>query len=153
MLPLGRFFARVVMALNRRDLLYEMGATALLSSLTPSAIPRAFSASSAKADYSLRIEPTTLDIGRGISIRNVAYNGQFPGPLLRMKEGSPVVIDVTNATATDDIVQWHGLDIGTVPDGAREENLHCKVWAILEAKTTAANHHRRRCFVHRRYDL
>jgi len=38
-----------------------------------------------------------------------------------MKEGSPVVIDVTNATATDEIVHWHGLAIGTVPDGAAEE--------------------------------
>ena len=38
-----------------------------------------------------------------------------------MKEGVPVVIDVTNGTKSDDIVHWHGLAVGTVPDGAVEE--------------------------------
>jgi FtsP/CotA-like multicopper oxidase with cupredoxin domain len=125
MLPLFRFFARIMIPLNRREFLYKIGSTAFLPSLAPLATGRAFSAalpaSTAKADHTLRIEPTTLDIGPGVSIRTVTYNGQVPGPLLRMKEGSPVVIDVTNATSTDDIVHWHGLAIGTVPDGAVEE--------------------------------
>jgi FtsP/CotA-like multicopper oxidase with cupredoxin domain len=119
MLPLERFFAGIGTALNRREFLYEIGAAALLPLLGAQAPGR--SSASAKADYSLRIEPMTLDIGPGVSVRTVAYNGQVPGPLLRVKEGSPVVIDVTNATTTDDIVHWHGLAIGTVPDGAAEE--------------------------------
>ncbi len=75
----------------------------------------------AAPDYHLRIENTTLDIGPGVSIRTAAYNGEVPGPLLRLREGIPVTIDVTNATRHTDIVHWHGLSIGTIPDGAMEE--------------------------------
>ena len=74
-----------------------------------------------RPDHTLRIEPVTLDIGPGVSVRTVAYNGQVPGPTLRLKEGVPVIIDVTNSTPNEDIVHWHGLAIGTRPDGAVEE--------------------------------
>lgn len=121
MLPLVRSFLRIVVVLDRRKFLYEIGATALVPSLTSHSHAYPLSAPSGKADYTLRIEPATLDIGPGISIRTVTYNGQVPGPLLRLKEGTPVVIDVTNGTAINDIVHWHGLAVGTVPDGAVEE--------------------------------
>ena len=75
----------------------------------------------AKADYSLRIEPTTLDIGKGVSVKTLAYNGQVPGPLLRLREGVPVTIDVTNAGPDADLTHWHGLAIDTINDGAMEE--------------------------------
>ena len=75
----------------------------------------------AKADYRLRIEPCTLEIGPGVSIKTLSYNGQVPGPLLRLKEGAPVTIDVTNATDAADIVHWHGLAIDSLNDGAMEE--------------------------------
>ena len=74
-----------------------------------------------KADHALRIEPCTLDIGKGVSIKTIAYNGQVPGPLLRLREGMPVTIDVTNATANADLVHWHGLAIDSLNDGAMEE--------------------------------
>lgn len=73
------------------------------------------------ADHSLRIAPCTLDIGKGISIKTLAYNGQVPGPMLRLREGVPVNIDVTNATADPDITHWHGLAIDSFNDGAMEE--------------------------------
>ena len=74
-----------------------------------------------KADYSLNIAPATLDIGPGVSIKTIAYNGQVPGPMLRLREGVPVNIDVTNSSANADIVHWHGLGIDSLNDGAMEE--------------------------------
>jgi len=74
-----------------------------------------------KADYSLRIENCNLEIGPGISVKTTAYNGQVPGPVLRLREGVPVTIDVANATANPDIVHWHGLAIDSLNDGAMEE--------------------------------
>lgn len=76
---------------------------------------------SAQADHTLRIEPATLEIGSGVTVRTIAYNGQVPGPLLRLREGVPVTIDVTNAGTADDIVHWHGLAIDSLNDGAMEE--------------------------------
>lgn len=76
---------------------------------------------SEKADHTLRIEPCNLDIGNGVSVKALAYNGQAPGPLLRLREGVPVTIDVTNAGTNPDIVHWHGLAIDSLNDGAMEE--------------------------------
>ena len=74
-----------------------------------------------KADHALRIEPCTLEIGHGVTVKTVAFNGQVPGPLLRLREGVPVTIDVTNATENPDITHWHGLAIDPINDGAMEE--------------------------------
>ena len=75
----------------------------------------------AKADYSLRIEPCNLEIAPGVVVKTTAYNGQVPGPVLRLREGVPVTIDVANASASPDIVHWHGLAIDSLNDGAMEE--------------------------------
>lgn len=107
--------------MNRRKFLSSTGI--LLASKSLQALPLPFTPNpkSSKADHELRIEPCTLDIGRGVSIKTVAYNGQVPGPLLRMREGVPVTIDVTNASDNADIVHWHGLAIDSYNDGAMEE--------------------------------
>jgi FtsP/CotA-like multicopper oxidase with cupredoxin domain len=76
---------------------------------------------SGKADHTLRIEPCSLEIGPGVTVKTVAYNGQVPGPLLRLREGQPVTIDVTNASPQEDIAHWHGLAIDSLNDGAMEE--------------------------------
>jgi FtsP/CotA-like multicopper oxidase with cupredoxin domain len=78
-------------------------------------------ADTSAADYTLKIEPCKLEISPGVTIETVAYNGQVPGPLLRLQEGKPVKIDVTNATGNPDIVHWHGLAIDSLNDGAMEE--------------------------------
>jgi FtsP/CotA-like multicopper oxidase with cupredoxin domain len=77
--------------------------------------------STEKPDHTLRIEPCSVEIAKGVVIRTFAYNGQVPGPLLRLKEGVPVTIDVTNATEKEDIVHWHGLATDSLNDGAMEE--------------------------------
>ncbi len=74
-----------------------------------------------KADHLLRIEPCSLDIGPGVTIKTVAFNSQIPGPLLRLRQGVPVTIDVTNAGPEADITHWHGLAIDSFNDGAMEE--------------------------------
>ena len=75
----------------------------------------------AAADHSLTIQPCTIEISPGVNIKTVAYNGQVPGPLLRLRQGVPVTIDVTNATEDADIVHWHGLTTDSLNDGAMEE--------------------------------
>jgi FtsP/CotA-like multicopper oxidase with cupredoxin domain len=74
-----------------------------------------------KADHTLRIEPCELEIGRGVTVKTIAYDGRVPGPMLRLREGVPVSIDVTNAASSADIVHWHGLAIDSLNDGAMEE--------------------------------
>jgi FtsP/CotA-like multicopper oxidase with cupredoxin domain len=87
--------------------------TALLAS--------AFPEHEAKPDYTLKIEPCSAEIAPGVVVKTTSYNGQVPGPLLRLREGVPVTIDVTNSSANPDIVHWHGLAIDSLNDGAMEE--------------------------------
>ncbi len=50
-----------------------------------------------------------------------SYNGQFPGPLLRFKEGQPVTVDVSSDTDSPEQLHWHGQKVPTEVDGASEE--------------------------------
>ncbi len=107
------------MATSRRAFL-SLVSTSAAAAVLPSAL-RAAVKHTDTPDLKLRIEPCTLDIGKGISISTVAYNGHVPGPVLRLKRGVPVSIDVTNASTREDLVHWHGLRTDPLNDGAAEE--------------------------------
>jgi FtsP/CotA-like multicopper oxidase with cupredoxin domain len=74
-----------------------------------------------KADYTLRIAPTTVELDRSHILSTIGYNGVAPGPLLRMREGKPITVDVINATDTPELVHWHGMLIPPEVDGTEEE--------------------------------
>jgi FtsP/CotA-like multicopper oxidase with cupredoxin domain len=74
-----------------------------------------------RADYTLRIGETNVEVAPKHTFRTVAYNGQAPGPLLRMTEGRQIVVDVVNETAEPEMVHWHGFHIPPEVDGAHEE--------------------------------
>jgi FtsP/CotA-like multicopper oxidase with cupredoxin domain len=124
MVDLTAFIRRPAqLSMNRRS--FIAGAGILLSnralrSLSPLQ-NKSGDAPTGKADHSLHIGPSTLEIGQGVTINTIAYNGQVPGPVLRLREGVPVTIDVTNASSQPDIVHWHGLAIDSLNDGAMEE--------------------------------
>ena len=78
-------------------------------------------AESTPADHTIRIKVSPVEIApnRIISVAN--YDGQFPGPLLRFKEGRPVAVDIYNDTDTPEQLHWHGQKVGVDVDGAAEE--------------------------------
>jgi FtsP/CotA-like multicopper oxidase with cupredoxin domain len=73
------------------------------------------------ADYTLTIAKTQLELGPKKIVSTTTYNGQFPGPLLRLKEGKQVTIDVHNQTGTPEQLHWHGQFLSTDVDGSAEE--------------------------------
>lgn len=73
------------------------------------------------ADITLRIGEVTAEIGPGKTVNTIAYNGQIPGPLLRVAEGKSIAVNVINDTKTPEMVHWHGLHIPPEVDGAHEE--------------------------------
>jgi len=98
--------------ISRRTFMQQAG---LLAGAT------ALHAADAPVDYSLEIATTKVDLSSKRSIRTTAYNGQVPGPLLRLREGRPVRIKVTNRSTNPEIVHWHGLFLPSAIDGAMEE--------------------------------
>ena len=73
------------------------------------------------ADYTLTIAVKPVELAPNRIISTTTYNGQFPGPLLRFKEGTPVTIDIHNQTDTPEQLHWHGQFVPTDVDGASEE--------------------------------
>ena len=108
------------MSIDRRTLLMATGAATMMA-----AAPRALWAGRAqaaeKADYTLRIATGLVELAPGHIVSTTLYNGQFPGPLLRFKEGQRTIIDVYNDTDTPELLHPHGLIIPIDADGAAEE--------------------------------
>src|SRR6201997_4132500 len=73
------------------------------------------------ADHVLHIAASPIEIAPKRIISTITYNGQFPGPLLRMKEGRPVTVEIHNGTDTAEQLHWHGQKVSTEVDGAAEE--------------------------------
>jgi FtsP/CotA-like multicopper oxidase with cupredoxin domain len=76
---------------------------------------------SGSADYTLHIKNSPTEIAPRRIISATTYNGQFPGPLLRFKEGQEVTIDIYNDTDTPEQLHWHGQQVPVDVDGAAEE--------------------------------
>lgn len=75
----------------------------------------------AAADFTLEIAETAWEIAPKKVLHTAAYNGQVPGPILRVREGKPVAIEVVNKLDRPEIVHWHGQWIPSAVDGAMEE--------------------------------
>src|SRR5262249_13247150 len=73
------------------------------------------------ADVTLRIDPVAIEISPSRFVSTIGYNGTSPGPILRMREGKPVTVDVINNTDAAELVHWHGLFVPSEVDGAEEE--------------------------------
>ncbi|HEX7718974.1 MAG TPA: copper resistance system multicopper oxidase, partial [Woeseiaceae bacterium] len=66
--------------------------------------------------HELQIGHTEVVIdGRGATATGI--NGTVPGPLLRLREGQRVVLNVRNALAEDSSIHWHGLLLPFDMDG------------------------------------
>src|SRR5215210_1161793 len=70
-------------------------------------------------EVELRIAPVTKRIGDS-TVRMLAYNGSIPGPTLRVREGSELVVNVANEADLDATVHWHGLRLDNRYDGTHE---------------------------------
>jgi FtsP/CotA-like multicopper oxidase with cupredoxin domain len=74
-----------------------------------------------KADYTLHIKTSPIEIAPNRILSLTNYNDQFPGPLLRFKEGQQVTVDVLNDTDVPEQLHWHGQKVPVDVDGASEE--------------------------------
>ncbi len=68
----------------------------------------------------LRIGPVAKRLG-DTTVRMLGYNGSIPGPTLKVRQGSEVIVHVTNEGDLDTTVHWHGLRLENKYDGVPHE--------------------------------
>ena len=113
----------IPMALDRRTFLKVGGLTALAAGAPAcrrTADTRAVEPTGT-ADYTLRIGTGLVELSPGHIIATTLYNDQFPGPLIRLREGRPATVDLYNDTDTPEQLHWHGQLVPADVDGASEE--------------------------------
>lgn len=93
----------------------------LLALAAGSIVPVRAATNGAPADITLHVAESNIELGPKHSVKTLAYNGQAPGPLLRMTEGKQVTVEVVNDTKQPEMVHWHGFHIPPDVDGAHEE--------------------------------
>ena len=82
-------------------------------------------------EFELRIAPVTKELG-GETVRMLAYNSSIPGPTLKVRQGSEIVVNVVNEGDLDATVHWHGIRVENRYDGTHETQ---KPMAVGEAFT------------------
>jgi manganese oxidase len=85
---------------------YDMGVAA--RKIAPTGKLREFNLVAKQADW---------EIAPGVTVRAITYNGQVPGPLLRVTEGDTVRVTLKNELDKPTSIHWHGLHVPNSMDG------------------------------------
>jgi FtsP/CotA-like multicopper oxidase with cupredoxin domain len=70
--------------------------------------------------FDLRIGAVAKRLG-DTTVRMLGYNGSIPGPILKVRQGSEVVVHVVNEGDLEGTVHWHGLRLENKYDGVPHE--------------------------------
>ncbi|HEU5187444.1 MAG TPA: multicopper oxidase domain-containing protein [Candidatus Saccharimonadales bacterium] len=68
-------------------------------------------------EFTLAAKPIRWQYASGKTITAWAYNGQIPGPEIRVIEGDKVKITLTNKLPKETTIHWHGLNVPNSMDG------------------------------------
>src|SRR5918992_1786231 len=85
--------------------------------------------------FELRIAPVAKRLG-DTTVRMLAYNGSIPGPTLKVREGSELIVDIENQGDMEGTVHWHGLRLENRYDGTHETQTPITVGERFEARIT-----------------
>ncbi len=119
---LGLGGTALMMGASRARVLAETQAPMPMPTETAPGNPAgAHSQENTPADFTLRIAPIAMEIAPSRFISTIGYNNTSPGPVLRLREGRPVTVDVINDTDAAELVHWHGFFIAPEVDGTEEE--------------------------------
>src|ERR687894_2545418 len=69
--------------------------------------------------FELRIAPVAKRLGE-TTVRMLAYNGSIPGPTLKVRQGSEILVHAVNEGDLEATVHWHGLRHENEFDGTHQ---------------------------------
>jgi FtsP/CotA-like multicopper oxidase with cupredoxin domain len=111
-LPLGAGFLRIalaalVVAAGALGALAWLGGGSSASEVVPPQV----------REFTLVAQPIKWEIEQGIVVDAWAYNGQVPGPEIRVREGDTVRVKLVNNLPAATTIHWHGIDNTPEMDG------------------------------------
>lgn len=59
--------------------------------------------------FELTVEEVEIEVAPGFTYKVWGYNGQVPGPLLRVDEGDEVEVTMINNSTLSHTIHWHGI--------------------------------------------
>jgi manganese oxidase len=67
--------------------------------------------------FKLTADEIAWPITDDVKVYAMAYNGQVPGPMIRVKAGEKIRVVFTNKLAEPSTIHWHGVDVPIEMDG------------------------------------
>ncbi|MGH2561928.1 MAG: multicopper oxidase domain-containing protein [Thermomicrobiales bacterium] len=68
--------------------------------------------------YTLTAKQATVELNSGTTIDAWTFNGQAPGPELRVRQGDLIEVILVNDDIADGVsIHWHGVDVPNAEDG------------------------------------
>jgi blue copper oxidase len=74
-------------------------------------------------EFQLTAQSSTKEFIKGVKADTYSYNGDYLGPVIRLKRGEKVSINITNSLHNTTTVHWHGLEIPGKMDGGPESGI------------------------------
>jgi len=105
---------------SRRRFVQGLAAGGALAGLSPSALYAALKQQGPQTlhgnSFNLTIAEQVVNF-TGSPARATTVNGSLPAPVLRLREGDTVTINVTNLLPVDSSIHWHGIILPSTMDG------------------------------------
>ena len=106
------------MNIDRRQFLRTLTGAALGSALAPLMPATGLARPSARVkEFRFTASPAQVQLGEGPEFTAWAYNGQIPGPQIRVQEGDIVRVALKNDLADATTIHWHGIPLSNPMDG------------------------------------
>jgi len=86
-------------------------------------------------EFPLRIAPVAKRLGEA-TVRMLAYNGSIPGPTLKVREGSEILVNIENQGDMEATVHWHGLRLENRYDGTHETQRPMQIGERFSARVS-----------------
>ena len=104
--------------MHRREFLKSTGAVGV-GLLSAVALPPLAARAQDKAavEITLEAKPYLFTPAPGVKIHALAYNGQLPGPLIRLRQGQTLRAKFVNRTGNPSTIHWHGMILPNAMDG------------------------------------
>lgn len=81
------------------------------------ASPHSAPSEPADTTAALQAAPGTVQPSANASAETWLYNGEFPGPELRLTEGEVFEVELTKDLSEDTTIHWHGIPVSNGMDG------------------------------------